>query len=134
MTDWKINDPNDPLEQLSADEQAAIAALRADYERLCDEAPVPTPGLVWWRASIRARAEAAETVEKPLTLAHGIAGACIAGVACALAGLVWRLMPAAPESIASLGALSNPLLIAALVAAICVVMAPLALILAFGRE
>src|SRR5512144_1820945 len=65
-------------------------ALRADHAAACREAPVPSAGAVWWRATVRARAEAAHTVSQPITVLQGIAGACGVGLAAALAGVAWR--------------------------------------------
>jgi hypothetical protein len=63
-------------------------ALRAYHAAACREAPVPSAGAVWWRATVRARAEAAHTVSQPITVLQGIAGACGVGLAAAL--FAWR--------------------------------------------
>src|SRR5262249_60522240 len=55
-------------------------------------------GTVWWRATIRARAEAARGVAQPITLAQGIATACAIGLAFGLAGIAWRGLPLASFS------------------------------------
>ena len=62
-------------------------ALREDHEGLCHTAHVPDAGLVWWRATIRARADAARIAEHPIAVAHSIAGACVVALACALGAL-----------------------------------------------
>jgi hypothetical protein len=64
-------------------------ALRGDREAACREAPVPAAGMVWWRATIRARADAARTASRPITVAQGVAGACAVGLTCGLASLAW---------------------------------------------
>ena len=75
----------------SCAEVAEIAgALRRDHDAGCREAHVPSAGAVWWRATIRARAEAARTVSQPITLAQGIAAACAIGLASGFAGVAWR--------------------------------------------
>jgi hypothetical protein len=72
-------------------EIAAVAgALREDHGAACRDARVPSAGAVWWRATIRARAEAARTVSQPITILQGIAGACGVGLAAALLGVAWR--------------------------------------------
>ena len=72
-------------------EIAEIAgALHADYADACREAQVPSAGAVWWRATVRARAEATRTVSQPITVLQGVAGACGVGLACALIGIAWR--------------------------------------------
>jgi len=73
-----------------ADVVAVSIALRDDREWACSEANLPTAGAVWWRATIRARAEASRVAERPLTVAQGIAGACAVGLAFGLAGFAWQ--------------------------------------------
>jgi hypothetical protein len=64
--------------------------LQDDQKALCAEAPVPSAGTVWWRATIRARAEAARTAGQPITLLQGIAAATAVGLFVALVGAWWR--------------------------------------------
>jgi hypothetical protein len=54
------------------------------------DARVPSSGLVWWRATIRARAEATRAAERPISAFQSIAAACAAGLACGLVGAAWR--------------------------------------------
>ena len=70
-------------------------ALHDDREKACRDAHPPTAGMVWWRATIRARAEAAHTAMQPITWLQGIAGACLAGATAALATIAWRSADAA---------------------------------------
>jgi hypothetical protein len=70
------------------------SALQHDRESACRAAHPPTAGMVWWRATIRARAEAAHTAMQPMTVLQGIAGACVAGATAALATLAWRWVDA----------------------------------------
>jgi hypothetical protein len=100
-------------------------ALREDHDVLCRTARVPDASLVWWRATIRARADAARIAEHPIAVAHSIAGACVVALACALGGLAWRTMP---EVILQYAV---PL-VAAL--ALCLLVAPLAVVLALARD
>jgi hypothetical protein len=72
------------------DVAAVAVALRDDAFDARHEARLPSAGLVWWRATIRARAEASRVAERPLTVAQGIAGACAVGLACGLAGFAWQ--------------------------------------------
>jgi hypothetical protein len=114
------------IEQLGLmddDERAVVEALRDDYTVACSEAQIPSAGLVWWRANLRARAEAAEKAERPLSVGHGVIGAAVAGAACAAAGIVWRAFP--QPSIA---------VIITVAVAVCVVVAPLALVLTLARD
>jgi hypothetical protein len=56
-------------------------ALRADFSMAISQAKVPSAGLVWWRAQIRARQESLVTANRPITIAHyvgaGLTGAAI---------------------------------------------------------
>jgi len=65
-------------------------ALRDDRDAACREALLPAAGMVWWRATIRARADAARSATQPMTAVQGIAGACAVGLAGALASIAWR--------------------------------------------
>jgi hypothetical protein len=71
-------------------EQELIDALRAEFEDACRDAPLPNAGGVWWRATIRARAEAARTAGQPITAVQGIAAAVTIGAVAGLGGLAWR--------------------------------------------
>jgi len=62
--------------------------LRARHEPQANR--LPSAGLVWWRATIRARAEATRVAERPLTVAQGVAGACAVGLACGLGTIAWQ--------------------------------------------
>ena len=48
------------------------------------EARVPSAGLVWWRAEMRARQEAVRKAAKPIKIAEAVAGASAVGIAAAL--------------------------------------------------
>jgi hypothetical protein len=66
--------------------------LRNNRVALCREAQPPAAGMVWWRATIRARAEAARTVAQPISVVQGIAGACFVGAAAGLVTIAWQSM------------------------------------------
>lgn len=51
---------------------------------------LPSAGAVWWRATIRARAEASRAAERPISVVQGIAGASAVGLACGVVGAAWR--------------------------------------------
>jgi hypothetical protein len=67
-------------------------AIRADEASARHEARshLPSPAIVWWRATVRARADASRTAERPISVAQGVAGACAVGLACGVAGTAWR--------------------------------------------
>jgi hypothetical protein len=125
--------------------------LREDQLALCGHAPVPAAGSVWWRATIRARAEAARAAEQPMTLLQGIAAATAVGLLVGFGGAWWRSIvhgawldrfgafaSRLDEGRAQLataaavpGALGLPLL---LVLAACLIVAPVAVYLATADE
>jgi hypothetical protein len=59
-------------------------ALHEDYASAWQEARVPSAGLVWWRAEMRARHEAMRTAVRPINVVEGLAGACGIAVAAIL--------------------------------------------------
>jgi hypothetical protein len=61
----------------------AIATEAAQARR---EAAPPSSAIVWWRAQMRARREAAQAAGRPITIVHGLAIACFCGLALSLAG------------------------------------------------
>ena len=71
--------------QIEAIVSDAIAAEASAARR---EAAPPSSAIVWWRAQMRARQEAARAVERPLTIAHGVAIACGIGLFLAITGAV----------------------------------------------
>jgi hypothetical protein len=48
--------------------------------------PLPSSGIVWWRAQLRARQEAARAVVRPITFAQGLLLAAMGGMAGAVFG------------------------------------------------
>jgi hypothetical protein len=104
---------------------ALMHALREDHAVVLRAADVPAAGTVWWRATIRARAEAAEKASRPITVAQGVAAASIAGVAAAFAGIAWRAFPSLPP---------DPLVMLALGLGVCIVVAPLVLVFTLARD
>lgn len=78
--------------EICADLVEVARALHEDCEWLCREAQPPAAGMVWWRATIRARAEAARMAAQPISVLQGIAGACIVGAAAGLVTIAWRSM------------------------------------------
>lgn len=64
---------------------AAAEAMRADCAREVAAARVPASAVVWWRLERRLREDRARTARRMLTVAHGLAGAVVAGVTLAAA-------------------------------------------------
>ena len=62
--------------------------LREENAALFANMQLPDAGLVWWKAQLRARREAAELATRPIALAERFALAC--GTAALLAFIVWK--------------------------------------------
>lgn len=65
---------------ICSDVVTVALAMREHQDATAPDIAVPSAGLVWWRAELRARREAMRAVERPLTLVHALAGACAVGV------------------------------------------------------
>ena len=71
-------------------EAARLAALvREDFMRAQQEAQLPTPEIVWWRAQTRARQEAARVAARPIFFTQALAFAALIGLLLLLFGLIW---------------------------------------------
>ena len=74
-------------ELTDAEIEAIVAdAIAAEASTARREATPPSSAIVWWRAQMRARQEAARAVERPLTIVHALAIACGAGLLLGLVG------------------------------------------------
>jgi hypothetical protein len=78
--------------RVCADLVEAARALHDDRAALCREAQLPAAGMVWWRATIRARAEAARAATQPISVVQGIAGACLVGAMAGVVTIAWESM------------------------------------------
>jgi hypothetical protein len=131
---------------LCAELSDIAARLHDDRADAFRDARVPTSGQVWWRATVRTRAEAMAKAARPITLLQGVAAACAAGICAAVITLAWpSLHPllvslASPESGASPTATSALLAtlsreaqrVAAIVSAGVLQQAVLSLVAVFG--
>jgi hypothetical protein len=63
-------------------------ALLDEHHHAVAQAPVPSSGIVWWRAQMRARQEGARAATRPITVVQGLSLACAAGLLAAVAGFV----------------------------------------------
>jgi hypothetical protein len=119
-----------------------------DREQARREIHVPAAGQVWWRAAVRARLEAVHAAARPLTWLNGIAGACAIGLVIALASVAWPFARAGAEWLVAIaftdssfsqavalvmGTLQRGVVVM-LLAATCLVFAPLALYLALSDD
>ena len=86
----------------SCAEAVTIAILFGEQgDRTLHDIRVPAAGQVWWRAALRAHADAARAARRPMVWLHGMAGACVAGLGAALIALVW---PRVREAVAWIAA------------------------------
>ena len=126
------------------------ALLREDYDEARKaisrrDVPLPSAGQIWWRAAVRARADAARAAARPLVWGYGAAAACAIGLLAAGVSTVWpsmvpvfdrvgaftaRMAPAADMVVAMLRA-QMPMVIGVVA---CVVAAPIALYFALREE
>ena len=104
--------------------------LKTDHAAMVAEANVPSAGQVWWRAQMRARAEAAETAARPLFVAQAVACAAVVGALVALVTWLWPTggwhFVSTPPSDLSLSAW--------VAIGAWLVLAPVALYLVFARD
>lgn len=69
--------------------EAIVAdAIAAEASAARTEATPPSGAIVWWRAQMRARQEAAQLADKPIAIVHALAIACGVGLALSLLGIV----------------------------------------------
>ena len=64
-------------------------ALHDEREAAWSEAQPPTAGQVWWRATMRTRAEAERAAARPITVLQALAAACAVGVFAAFITRSW---------------------------------------------
>jgi len=110
---------------------AYVATLyREDYASALEQARVPSAGLVWWKAELRARREAIRVASRPI--------AWVSAIACVCAAVAFLLVLRAlsvPLDIASISAfvLAQPWLIWLMLGAI-VALTPIALYFVYSDE
>lgn len=121
------------------------AALLDDRESAWAEARVPQSGMVWWRAQIRAREEAARAAARPIAFIQGVAASCAVWLAVALLrafpltsmpdwrGLLGRLAHDMPDISTALAGVPGGVLLL-IVAGASLLFAPVAIFLALREE
>jgi hypothetical protein len=62
---------------LCAEVVLVAKVLRQEDATALAQAHLPAPGLVWWKAQIRARRAAAERAAAPITMVERLAAACV---------------------------------------------------------
>ena len=108
--------------------------LRHDHAAALAEADVPSSGQVWWRAQVRARAEAQRAAARPLFVAQAVAAAAMVGLLAAGVSWLWPMMPAATGWLHASGVQSGLGAVAWLAIGAWVVLAPVAIYFVFARE
>ena len=112
-----------------------VASVLRDEQAVARDLDVPAAGQIWWRAAIRARAEAAHAAARPMVWLQGLAGACASGLGVALLSMAWpsihaRVAEAAPLLLLPLRE-QLPLTVAV---AVLLLVAPVAFYVAVVRE
>jgi hypothetical protein len=106
--------------------------IRREFDHATAAARVPTPEIVWWRAQMRAREEAARKAARPILFTQALAIAALIGLLVSVAGrltlpvLSFIEMPTLSAGI--------PILYIIAAAAFCLLAAPLAVFLVLARE
>jgi hypothetical protein len=122
--------------------------LRRDACDINRDATPPSSAIVWWRAQMRARQEAAQAVDRPITVVQGLAIACAAGLLLGLTGSVaasirgwsgvvsaWSASAAnAAAQLATLDFTSRWVLLPALLILLSLVIAPVAIYAIVSEE
>ena len=131
-----------------ADLLAVAAPLLSDQRALVEHAPVPSSAIVWWRAQMRSRREAAEKAAQPISMMFGVAVACAAGLLATLLGIFVptfrRAFGWAGEKVSVFSEISwavpadpmaNPIAMAVAAAVgLCLLLGPIALYYAFRED
>jgi hypothetical protein len=119
--------------EVCRDVVAVASVLRDDRDATLWDVQVPAAGQVWWRAAIRARLEAAHAAARPLTWAHGVAGACAVGLTAGVVKMAWPTIDGGLSWLAERASSVNPgtLAVADLATTMMQRTLPLALIAAF---
>src|SRR5262249_989059 len=72
-----------------ADVLEVAAAVHEDREATQSNVTLPSAGLVWWRAELRARQEAMRTASRPITFVQAFGAAAAGGVGLAVIRRLW---------------------------------------------
>ena len=108
--------------------------LRSDHDVALSEADVPSSGQVWWRAQVRARAEAQRAAARPLFIAQAVAAAALLGLLAAVVSWLWPKVASAGAWLHTASGPAELGAIAWLAIGAWVVLAPVALYCVFAKE
>ena len=118
--------------EVCGDVVAIAPALREDLRRADEQ--VPAAGQVWWRAAIRARADAARDAARPMIWLQALTGAGAAGLALAGASMLWPSVQGMLQSAPFGGGTFQEALPLVLAGGIGVIAAPIAYFRAVPRD
>lgn len=87
---WPERVPEDLREhvascQICDDMIAVMGPILADRDGFSNDARIPSSAVMWWRAQMRVRQEAAREVARPITVAQIVGAVCAMAVAATLA-------------------------------------------------
>jgi hypothetical protein len=105
--------------------------IQREFAHEQQHAHVPTPEIVWWRAQMRAREEAARTAARPIVFTQALAVAALIGL---LVSVVGRLTLPVKSWAGFPDLAAMPILPIAIAAACWLIIAPAALYFAFSRD
>ena len=106
--------------------------VRIEFQQTRLEARVPTAEIVWWRAQMRGREDAARRAARPILFTQALAIAALLGLLISIAGRL--TLPTLTLTILSPLSESMPVFPLAIAGACCLVIAPVALYFALSRE
>ena len=111
---------------------ALAQQIRQEFEHTTRSARVPTPEIVWWRAQMRARQDAARKAARPIVFTQALAIAALIGLLVSVAGRL--TLPALSFADMAPVSVGLPVLYIVLAAALCLFIAPVAVYFALARE
>jgi hypothetical protein len=131
--------------EICADVAAIFMPLREAWDATRDSVQVPSSGAMWWRAQLRARQEAAQVAATPITLAQacGAVAALVVGIAVLVVMFPWltqslgnaaHVAGTVFASWTTTGGLSSPWMIPVLAVGAGLLLTPIAVYLAIGRD
>src|SRR5688500_17025159 len=106
--------------------------IRQEFEDTTRSARVPTPEIIWWRAQMRARQEAARKAARPIVFTQALAFAALIGLLVSLAGRL--TLPALTFVELSRLSVSLPVFYIVIGSTCCLLIAPLAVYFALARD
>jgi hypothetical protein len=111
---------------------ALAQQIREEFAHTAQTARVPTPEIVWWRAQMRARQDAARKAARPILFTQALAMAALIGLLVSVAGRL--TLPVLSFGELSLFTMGTPLTYFVIAATCCLLLAPLAVYVALARD